>query len=474
MNLAVRRFILFFFSIATLAACEDPTEIGLNLQDDNQIGAEFTDTLTVNTGTVLLSDSILSFRQENALVGFMSDPFLGTVRTSYFTEIGLGGADLKFGDAPVADSLILTLDYNFLYPKKSNTLPITINVHRLTEGFQDKSSYFTNSQPLAYQSEPIGSINFVPTIERHKLKNGTLADSARLIRIKLPTQLAKEIVEQSGKAPLASQGNFSKFLKGLAFVVEGNTPAAIVGITTFPNSVIPSNQTGLTLYFKNGTEAKTHSFSLNGNAVKNYSRVIANRTGTALAGIQEHQYIPSNETNGVTYIQAGTQLLTKLTIPHLKKLKEKHGEIVLNRAELIVPVKSGTISHNDTIFLSFAPPTQLALYETNSTNRILRTADGTAKTVQMDLVNTPNIYNFPAALNYNVKKEHYSVNITSHVQAILQDKKPNNGILLAPVNITNSANSGTQIVPYTKPLRAILSNTENRSVKLRVYFSKLN
>lgn len=475
MNLAVRRFILFFFSIATLTACEDPTGIGLNLQDDNQIGANYTDTLTINTGTVLLADSILSFRQERGLVGFMADPYLGTVRASYFTEVGLGGSDLKFGETPVADSLVLTLDYNFLYPRKKNTLPITLNVHKLTEGFQEKVSYFTNSQPLAYQNTPVGSITITPIIERHKLSNGSLADSARLIRIKLSAQLANEIIEQSGQAALASQTNFANFLKGFAFVAEGNTPSTIIGINTFPNSVIKSNQTALTLYYKDGDDAKSHTFSLNGNMVKNFSRITADRTGTAISELQtKGQYISSEQTGGESYVQSSTRLLTKLTIPHLKKLKEKHGDFVLNRAELIVPVKEGTIIHDDTMFLEYAPPVQLVMYETNSTNRILKTADGTPRTVQLDLTTSSNSYNYPAALNFIVQKDHYSVNITSYVQAILQDKKPNEGILLAPANLNTASNGITQVIPDTRPLRAILSNTETRGVKLRIYFSKLN
>src|SRR5690606_40937438 len=62
---------------------------------------------------------------------------------------------------------------------------------------------------------------------------------------------------------------------------------------------------------------------------------------------------------------------------------EQHGEFVINRAELIVPVKAGTIVFDDTVFLNFAPPMQLAMFETNQTNRILRAEDGTRKTVQM-------------------------------------------------------------------------------------------
>lgn len=476
MNSAVRRFIIFFFSLATLTACEDPTDIGIDLQDDFQIGTDFTDTLTINTGTVLLNDSILAFNQA-PLVGFMADPYLGTLRATHFTEIGLGGSDLKFGEAPVADSLVLTLDYNFLYSKNANTLPLTLNVHELTQGFQEKESYFTNSPALNYSAEPLGSITITPILERKEISKGVYADSARLIRMKLPQQLAQRIIEQSGKAALANQANFSDFLKGFAFVVPGNSPSTIVGIYTQPNATIKSNRTALTLYYKDGTgndAAKSHAFLFNSTMARSFTKLTADRSGTAIADLQaKYQYISSEQTNGETYIQAGTQLLTKLTIPHLKKLKEQQGEFVINRAELIVPVKPGTIAFDDTVFLNFAPPMQLAMFETNQTNRILRTADGTRKTVQMDLTSSSNSYNFPTVLTYNPRKEHYAVNITSYVQDILAEKKPNNGILLAPASISTSA-AGNQLSQDIRPLRAILNNTDAKGAKLRIYFSKLN
>ena len=468
MNSAVRRFILFFFSIATLAACEDPTDIGIDLQEDYKIGTDYTDTLTINSGTVLLNDSILSFKKTPALIGSVIDPVLGKVTATHFTEVNLGGVNVKFGDNPVADSLMLTLDYNFLYGEPNNA--ITIKVYELEEGFQEKATYFTNSE-LAHKSTLLGSTTLVPRIHARDIDgtgNAATVDSASLIKIKLDPAFMQKIVAESGKDALKTQKNFTNFLKGLALVVEGNTNGKLVGINVNQNAQIKSNQTALKLYYKNGTESKTHTFMLNGSEVRSFSKITADRSGTALANLQEKgQYLSAEQTSGESYVQAGTQLFTKISIPFLKELKAKHGDFIINRAELVIPVKAGSTT-------TYTPPQTLVMYETNSTNRILIDTNGLPKSVQKDFTGSVNTNLYPTAMVYDSKKNQYSVNITSYVQAILTDAKPNSSLLLAPATLATGATGTSQIIPEILPYRAILSNTEANGMKLRVYFSKLN
>jgi hypothetical protein len=464
MNLAVRRFFLFFFSFALFAACEDPTDIGIDLQETNKIGTDYVDTLTVRTGTVLLSDSVLTYRTSPALIGAVNDPALGQVRATYYTQLNLGGTDLSFGMNPKADSIVLTLDYKLLSGKSDN--PVTIKVYELAEGFQEKESYFANSE-LARKSNLLGSKTVIPRILSRDV-NGTKTDSARLIRIKLDPALSQSLIAQSGKDALKNQTNFTNFLKGIALVVEGNSDAQLIALNILPNTAIKSNKTALTLYYKESTDSRDHSFLLYGPDIKSFTNISSNRAGTALAGLQQNlQHIPSAQTSGLSYVQAGTQLFTKLSIPFLHKLKEKHGNFVINRAELIIPVQDGSTS-------LFAVPQRLALYITNNSNRVLKDKDGNPISVQMSSVGSTTTNLFPTALVYNSDKNHYSVNITSYLQSVLLGAKDNNSLLLAPVTFTQGANGAAQITPEIFPYRAILSNTAGNGVKLRIYFSKLN
>lgn len=451
MNLAVRRFLFFFFSVAAFTACDDPNEIGLKLQDRNQISTNYTDTLTINTGTVLLNDSIRSFKVSPALVGQFVDPELGSVKATTFTEMGLSTTNVSLGEGPVADSLVLTLDYSMIYGDKNSDL--TINVHQLTERFQERASYFTNSQ-LAYKATPIGSKTFRPQI----LNSGTETapvDSAVAVNIRLSQQLAEALVAQSGQAPLQTQNNFNEFFKGLALVAsDGNS---IVGLN------LRSSRTKMTLYYKNGETQKTQSFVIT-SAENYFTGITGDRSGTAVAELSEKgDYLPATQTGGESYIQSNTQLLTKLTFPYLEQFKQAQGNnVIINRAELIIPVKNGSTS-------SLAPPPQQVLYQTNSDNNLL-------SAVQQDRAFAYNSTSFPAAVNYNSEKGHYAVNITAYFQALLLGNRPNNGLLLAParVVVTDQQSGATTIQDDTSPYRAIISNTSSNKVKLLVYYSKLN
>ncbi|MFD2513932.1 DUF4270 family protein [Pontibacter locisalis] len=459
MNLAVRRFLLFFFSIATLASCEDPTDIGIDLQDENQIGTNFTDTISINTGTVLLTDSTLSFKVPPAQAGILADPVLGTLKATTFTEVSLGGMDVKFGENPVADSLVLTLDYSQIFGDK--TKPLTLNVYRLTEGFDEKSSYFTNSS-LEKQATPLGSATLVPKILEKKKSFADSTTAERLVKIRFNQDFVNELVAQAGTGNLVTQETFESFLKGLAIAPAGD-PASVLALN------LAADSTKLVLHYKNGAEKKKHIFRFaHSGAISYFTKFEGNRAGTAVAELDQNtEFLPASQTGGESYIQNNTQLLTKLIFPHLEKFKEENKNIVINRAELIVPVKPASTS-----FLP-APP-QLVLYQTNNTNRILKNRSGNPLAVQQNRVGALESTAFPSPLIYDAKRDRYTIDITSYFQAMLLDKKPNDGLLLAPANVAASQSGSFQITPEIRPYRTIISNTPSNKVKLVVYYSKLN
>ncbi|MDX5419937.1 MAG: DUF4270 domain-containing protein [Hymenobacteraceae bacterium] len=458
MNSAVRRLFLFFFSFAALTACEDPKEIGLDLQDENLIGTEFTDTLTIQTGTVLQGDSILSYRMPVALAGQYVDPVLGTTRASFYSEVGLGGTSVTFGNNSKADSLVLTLDYNFKY---ADTLKaMQLNVHRLTSAFDERTSYFTN-MPFSYDPTPIGTQTFRPRVYIEE-KDGTKTKKTQFLRIKLSNELANQFLAQSGQTTFANQTNFLNFFRGIALVVPEGENGSLIGFN------LASSNSSLVLHYTaaDGTK-KSHAFVLGSGGY--FSQISANRSGTALAALQtKGSFIPSSETGGDSYVQAGTQLLTKVTIPYLSSLQAQQGNIIINRAELVFPVKNSSTSNN------LPTPPQLVLYETNNENRLLRDNTGTLRAVQQDGIN-PNITSYPAAMTLKTKnnKSYYSMNVTSYVQAIILGQKANNGFLLGAASVASQQDGTRSLRPELSPYRTIITNNEANPVKLLIYYSKL-
>ena len=460
MNLAARRLLLFFFSIVTLASCEDTTDIGIDLEDENQLGTEFTDTITINTGTVLLPDSILSFRTTPAQVGFLADPVLGTLKATTYTEVALGGTDVSFGENPQVDSMVLTMDYSAIYGNKNK--PLTINVFRLTEAFQEKASYFTTTK-MATESNPLASTTLVPLLfEKKRVFDVDSTAAKRLIKVRLPRTLIDEFVAQSGKDPLKTQANFEAFFKGLALVPSGEA-ASILALN------LASDSTKIVMHYKNGNDKKKHTFRFNTSAVSHFTNFEGNRAGTTVASLtKKGDFIPARQTGNESYIQNNTQLVTKLTMPYLQKFKQATGNIVINRAELIIPVKANSTS-------AIPTPPQLVLYQTNSTNRILKDARNNPLTVQDSNLGTVNGTVFPAALSYNSEKNRYTLNITSYFQALLLDKKPNDGLLLVPATVSPDQSTGGFAISHDiRSFRTIISNTANSKVKVVVYYTKLN
>ncbi|WP_299818564.1 DUF4270 family protein [uncultured Pontibacter sp.] len=460
MNLAVRRFLLFFFSIATLASCDDPTDIGIDLQDENQIGTDFTDTITINTGTVLLSDSILSFKVAPAQVGYIADPVLGTLKATTYTEVALGGTSVTFGENPQVDSMVLTLDYSHIYGNKS--LPLTVNVFRLTEGFQEKASYFTNTT-LAKEQAPLASTTLIPLLlEKKKQFDVDSTAAKRLIKIKLPQSLISEFVAQSGKDPLKSQESFEAFFKGLAIASEGD-PSNLLALN------LAADSSKIVMHYRNGADKKKHTFRFTQSSLVSYfTNFEGSRAGTVVADLkQSNDFIPASQTGNESFVQNNTQLITKLTLPYLQKFKEAAGAVIINRAELIVPVKAASTT-------AFTAPPQLVVYQTNSSNQVLKDASGNAIAVQQNGIGQVDGNSFPAALVYDSKRNRYALNITAYFQAMLLDKKPNTGLLLAPATVVATQSGAYSILPENRPYRAIISNTDNNKVQLVVYYSKLN
>ncbi len=108
MNLLIRKLALCLSISALFLACEDPQDIGKDLQPQNQdFGVLFTDTVTVRTSTVLV-DSVRTSISNYMLAGQYMDAKLGTVTAKTFFQARFSGSDTTYilAESPVYDSLV--------------------------------------------------------------------------------------------------------------------------------------------------------------------------------------------------------------------------------------------------------------------------------------------------------------------------------------------------------------------------------
>jgi hypothetical protein len=214
----------------------------------------------------------------------------------------------------------------------------------------------------------------------------------------------------------------------------------------------------MTLYFHNPGDPFKYSmdyyFSLSNSIfpeiLARFNQIKSTKS-VALAGLKNPgDLVPSATTSGLTYIQAGTGVATKIEFPFLLNLKGNRN-VAVNKAELVLTA-ADNIDLQQTIG-------QLSIVETNATNRTLRNSYGLKYLLSEGgaSVNT-------SAIEPGSKT--YTFNVTTAIQSILVGKQANNGWLITPALTSNSAGNTRIINESTRfvPLQAL-------KARLKIYYS---
>jgi hypothetical protein len=181
-----------------------------------------------------------------------------------------------------------------------------------------------------------------------------------------------------------------------------------------------------------------------------FNQIKSTKTG-ALAALQNPGNIVSSAaTSGITYIQAGTGVATKVEFPYLLNLKGNRN-IAVNKAELVLTA-ADNIDLQHTIG-------QLSIVETNATNRTLRNSYGLKY-----LLSEGGSSVITSAIDPGSKT--YTFNVTTAMQSLLVGKQANTGWLITPALTSNSAGN-TRIINESArfvPLQAM-------KARLKIYYS---
>ncbi len=113
-------------------------------------------------------------------------------------------------------------------------------------------------------------------------------------------------------------------------------------------------------------------------SVYQFNNIKYDRSGTVLNTLQPNKAISSVLTNDVTYVQAGTGLVTRLDFPSVKTFFANNPGLILNAAYLVVSPEQGTYPKN------MLPPKQLQLYATDATNIPLSSISGGTAAITYD------------------------------------------------------------------------------------------
>ncbi|MDN5203964.1 DUF4270 family protein [Fulvivirgaceae bacterium BMA10] len=326
MNLLDKKFGLALLLGLFLWACEDPNEIGLNLDPDIQnLEILFTE-IPLETNMVLL-DSNNTANNGRMLVGKQVDPVFGSLTATAYTELFPSSGTLTIPDDATVDSLVLSLRGNYSYGKNF-TDPQSIEIYQLADTLSIFERYISTT-PFPRENTSIGQGQVV--IEPDSASSFTIT-----------THLTNDYAEWLfGKMKtidtlLRNVDNLNNVIKGFA-IEPGPNSSAVLGFNN-----LNTDSTRLTIYFSSpdDTESTAYAFYFNRNTTllngnRYYSRLDYNRTGTPLEVIDNvhTEFAPVND---LVYGKAGVGLLPKVNLNAVREFLNAHENIVINRADLVI------------------------------------------------------------------------------------------------------------------------------------------
>jgi len=348
MNLLGRRikaglialWVLFLFQ------CEDPNEIGLELRTDSDKVGAFYSEIDIPSSVIGL-DSLLTSSSPRLLAGNYADPDLGKITASGFTRYSFGASKLNIPDSAIYDSIYLRMNVDYTYgPGTSGFQNFT--VHELSEEINDTLAYFSFSD-IAYESEPIGSGSFLLP-----------ADEDTVLQYRISDDYGNALFNASIDTTLIDPDEVStlhSLFKGFAFISD-----------PMNNSLLRYNQesddSGLWLYYHFTGDTASRAYTFKFFTTVNFNRIVADRTGTPLEGIDDEPLTEFFPADNKTYVQSGTGLIPKLDLTPVLEFFDTISNVAFNRVVLEVHINGLGFNEN--------PPSSLTLYYTDENNRRFR------------------------------------------------------------------------------------------------------
>lgn len=314
MNLWVKKTGLILGSALLIFACEEPGEIGLDLNPEQERFVLSSVEIPVDVSVGWAEPYLLYDQEDRGLgainIGKRSDLRFGTVQLEGYSQLVVSRDTVK-------------LPANAAYYKTSVSLYVTnlyvdtadfqreqvVRLHELTEEM-DSVNYSNTS--YAYDPEPLGEVKF----HLDSMVNGLTA------RADLSDELGMKIFEEL-KDSLLTTADLGKIIKGVAFVPDESNNMLF--------SLLPFDEitTGIEVQYISGSDTSSARYLFEG--IHSY-RVQSDFTGTELAGLQQGG-TPANDLE-YGYLGAASGLYSTLDFSPVLALRDSLGKMVINNAQV--------------------------------------------------------------------------------------------------------------------------------------------
>ncbi|MCY1512264.1 hypothetical protein D9M68_467180 [compost metagenome] len=454
-------------SLFLFASCENTSTIGMEIDPSSAIQGDFTDTLSV-TSTTLKEDVAQTNNLTRHPLGYMTDPIFGSAEAAIAMTVGVPATSYSFGDLPVLDSAVLILKYGGEFYGDS-TQNYSIDVHQLTKTL---SSYetFPSNQTYPYNSTVIGNRTGklfpntkVKVLDIVTANPDTFKYEDPQIRIKLDPTFINDNIVQLPSVYLKNDIAFEDSFKGLYVQVNKASSPGKGGMAFVDLS---SGGSYLSLYYKkSGTvdvvDTVNVFFPVGSTVLPVAATIKHNYAGTPI----ETQLNQPNKQFQETYLQPLTGLRNRISFPYLAKFKEQAGKIVVNKAELVIDLTSGT----DLKPFEAAP--RLSLYRYDIAEQRVNLPDNSPGS-------DPRGFQDPTIFGgyFNPVTRQYIFTITSYIQDLINNKTKDYGTFLAP-----TPSDEFLVAPSLgSAARAVLNAHKKNpaagegTMKLNIYYTKIN
>ncbi|MNK00009.1 hypothetical protein D3C87_177900 [compost metagenome] len=467
-------------SLFLFASCENTSTIGLEVDPTTAIQGNLIDTATIFSRTVK-DDAVNTSTLARHPFGYINDPELGSTESSLALSVNIPSESYSFGTAAVLDSAVLVLNFAGEFYGDS-TANYSIDVHQLQNNVAKESSYLS-SRPARFPAQSLlanysGKIYPTTPIKVTDVLTGakdTVMTVTPQIRLKLDnTTITNSIINPDPAIPNKLKYNsiFQEAFKGLRLEINNQTGNGIM-FFNFASTTPTTSTSGLVLYYRKqnattSTERDTVSVNF---PVSTSTGPVAARVTHAYSTKVNAQLTPTDpkEQFEVTYLQPLAGLRTKLAFPYLKKMRTEVGKMVVNKAELIIDLKSGT----DVAPFRAAP--RLALYRFDIAGQRKNLPDndaGDGITTAGDPRANPTTFGG----YFDSVNKRYVFTVTAYVQDLLDGKTEDYGTFLS----VTPATAFQFTSPFNTASRAIIGSfkkipaTGNNIMKLNVYYTKVN
>jgi hypothetical protein len=465
-------------SLFLFASCKNSNTIGLDLDPATQISGTLVDSLTVLTKTVaddptytwIAIPTTTNLNLARHPLGYLVDPVLGTTESSLSMGVNLPSSAFSFGNTPVLDSAVLVLPYSTQFYGDTTTSVYSIDVHQLTSDISRGNS-FTTSQVYPFAPAVIG--NFTGKIKPTTPLKITNIVTARVdtvgavvpqLRIKLNNEFIQSTILGVDTSQLKNNPAFANYFKGLHINLNKTTSTGTGGMMFFNMSSTTTARIELYYKRKNATTATNIDTLMTGFpvALSGVNPVAATINHTYSEEVTTQLADVSNKQYNVTYLQGLAGLRNKVSFPYLKTFYDKFGvkagsKIIINKAELVVDVSSGTD------VAPFAAAPRLALYRLNIAGQRVNLPDNLATDPR---INT----NFGGI--YDLTNKRYTFIVTSYLQDLLDGKTEDYGTFLATSPSTEFSLTPT-VTAASRVVIGSFTNPTNKT-KLNIFYTVVN